>query len=106
MGESQGPAGETVGTEQEPTPEQERTPEQVRHEIEQTRSELGDTVAELAAKTDVKAHAHRAVDNAKAQTHLAVNNAKATGRDHQRSLVLGAVAVLAVGLLIRRSRRR
>jgi transposase-like protein len=60
MGESQGPAGETVGTERD------RTPEQVREEIEQTRAELGDTVAELAAKTDVKAQAHRAVDNAKA----------------------------------------
>lgn len=60
MGESQGPAGETVGTERD------RTPEQVREEIEQTRVELGDTVAELAAKTDVKAQAQRTVDNAKA----------------------------------------
>ena len=51
MGESQGPAGEKVGTERE------RTPEQVREEIERTRAELGDTVAELAAKTDVKARA-------------------------------------------------
>jgi hypothetical protein len=46
--------------------ERDRTPEQVREKIEQTRAELGDTVAELAAKTDVKAQAHRAVDNAKA----------------------------------------
>lgn len=60
MGESQGPGGETVGTQRE------RTPEQVREEIQHTRTELGDTVAELAAKTDVKAQAHRAVDNAKA----------------------------------------
>ena len=59
MGESQGPAGEKVETERE------RTPEQVRDEIERTRAELGDTVAELAAKTDVKARAHRAADNAR-----------------------------------------
>jgi hypothetical protein len=60
MGEGQGSAGEKVDTERA------RTPEQVREEIERTRAELGDTVAELAAKTDVKAQAHRAVDNAKA----------------------------------------
>ena len=72
MGESQGPAGEKVMAEED------RTPEQVREEIEHTRSELGDTVAELAAKTDVKAQAQRAVDNAKVQTHAVVHNAKAT----------------------------
>jgi hypothetical protein len=60
MGESQGSAGETVGTERD------RTPEDVRAEIEHTREELGDTVAQLAAKADVKAQAHRAADNAKA----------------------------------------
>jgi hypothetical protein len=60
MGEGQGSAGETVDTQRD------RTPEQVREEIEHTRAELGDTVAELAAKTDVKSQAHRAVDNAKA----------------------------------------
>ena len=60
MGEGQSAAGEKVDTPQD------RTPEQVREEIEHTRTELGDTVAELAAKTDVKAQAHRAVDNAKA----------------------------------------
>lgn len=60
MGESQGPTGEKVDTERD------RTPETVQREIERTRAELGDTVAELAAKTDVKAQAHRAVGNAKA----------------------------------------
>jgi transposase-like protein len=50
---------------QELTGEPERTPEQVREEIEQTRIELGDTVAALAQKTDVKAQAKRAVDEAK-----------------------------------------
>jgi ElaB/YqjD/DUF883 family membrane-anchored ribosome-binding protein len=43
----------------------ERTPEQVREEIEQTRAELGDTVAALAEKTDVKAQAKQAVDATK-----------------------------------------
>ena len=60
MGEGQGSAGPKVDTERD------RTPEQVREEIEQTRAELGDTGAELAARPDVTAQAHRAVDNAKA----------------------------------------
>jgi hypothetical protein len=60
MGESQGTAGEAVDIERD------RTPEDVQREIERTRAELGDTVAELAAKSDVKARAQRAVGNAKA----------------------------------------
>jgi ElaB/YqjD/DUF883 family membrane-anchored ribosome-binding protein len=43
----------------------ERTPEQVGEEIQQTRAELGDTVAALAEKTDVKAQAKQTVDAAK-----------------------------------------
>ncbi len=73
MGEGQGQAGAKVGTERDITPEEvrddaerDRTPEDVRQDIERTRAALGDTVAELAAKTDVKGQAHRAVDNAKA----------------------------------------
>ncbi len=41
-------------------------PEQIREEIESTREELGDTVAALSAKTDVKAQAKRKVDETKA----------------------------------------
>ncbi|MEO8969102.1 MAG: DUF3618 domain-containing protein [Solirubrobacteraceae bacterium] len=58
MDEDQGKAGEELAGE-------ERTPEQVREEIEQTRSELGDTVAALAEKTDVKAQAKNAAQEAK-----------------------------------------
>jgi transposase-like protein len=46
--------------------ESDRTPQEVREEIERTRLQMGDTVAALAAKADVKGQAHRAVDNAKA----------------------------------------
>ena len=35
-------------------------------QIEQTRQELGDTVAELAARTDVKARAHARIEQTKA----------------------------------------
>ncbi len=44
---------------------EDRTPEQVREEIEQTRAELGDTVASLAEKADVKSQAKKAANEAK-----------------------------------------
>jgi ElaB/YqjD/DUF883 family membrane-anchored ribosome-binding protein len=40
-------------------------PEEIRREIDQTREELGDTVASLAAKSDVKSQAKAKVDQAK-----------------------------------------
>jgi ElaB/YqjD/DUF883 family membrane-anchored ribosome-binding protein len=43
-----------------------RDPEQIREEIEETRAELGDTVAAMAHKTDVKAQAKERLDQAKA----------------------------------------
>jgi hypothetical protein len=56
----------------------ERTPEQVRDEIEQTRVELGDTVAALAEKADVKAQARHAVDEAKETVTSKVSGVKET----------------------------
>ena len=46
-----------------------RDPEEIEREIEVTREELGDTVAELAAKADVKAQAKRKVDETKTRAH-------------------------------------
>jgi len=51
-------------TGQEIAGEQDRTPEHVREEIEQTRAELGDTVASLAEKADLKDQAKQAVNKA------------------------------------------
>jgi ElaB/YqjD/DUF883 family membrane-anchored ribosome-binding protein len=51
MGEEQGAVSASVGADQ---PE---SPEELRDNIEQTRRDLGDTVAALADKTDVKARA-------------------------------------------------
>jgi transposase-like protein len=126
MGESQGPAGETVGTERD------RTPEEVREEIERTRIEMGETVADLAAKADIKTQAHRAVDNAKATVRDTAHDAKrsagakkdeitTTARDamppsaeaarrrmmsqaQQHSLALVAVVAFGAGMLIGKRR--
>jgi hypothetical protein len=43
-----------------------RDPQQIRHEIALTRSELGETVAALAEKADVKAQAKRRANETKA----------------------------------------
>jgi|tagenome__1003787_1003787.scaffolds.fasta_scaffold20703081_3 hypothetical protein len=44
---------------------EDKTPEQIRREIEDTRQDLGDTAAALAAKTDVKARAKEKVEGIK-----------------------------------------
>jgi hypothetical protein len=46
---------------------EEKTPAQIEAEIEATREELGDTVAELADKADVKKQAKRKVEQTKAK---------------------------------------
>ncbi len=66
MDEEQSDAGQKLDAAQEHDGEPERTPEQVRQEIEQTRIELGDTVAALAEKADVKGQAKQAVGAARA----------------------------------------
>jgi len=54
MDESTRQAGQ-VGTD--------RTPDEIRHEIEQTRAELGDTVEALAERGDVKGRAKERIDD-------------------------------------------
>ena len=54
-----------------------RTPEEIEREIERTREELGDTVAALAEKTDVKARAHEKVEEVRARVTGKVDETKA-----------------------------
>ncbi len=58
--------------------EEDRTPEQVREEIEQTRADLGDTVASLAEKADVKGQAKQAINEAKETVTGKVSEIKET----------------------------
>ena len=66
-------------------------PEQILEDIESTREELGETVQALAAKTDVRAHAKRRIEEAKAAP---------------LKPVLIAAGALALGWLMLRRRRR
>jgi len=128
--DTQAPDDRTPGT----APAAERTPEQVRAEIERTRVELGDTVAALAEKADVKGQAQQAaaeiktnvtdkvsavrdtvtgkrddfVSSARAATpESAADAGRTVGTFAQRSaLPLAALAALAIGILVgRRSAR-
>lgn len=92
-------------------------PQELRREIEHTREELGDTVAALAEKTDVKAQARHKVDDVK-ETALSkkdelvskareVTPASAQSRAQgaaeaarRNPLPTGIAAALAAGILI------
>jgi hypothetical protein len=84
MDQDQSPKGEELAEEQE------RTPELVRGEIEQTRAELGDTVAALSAKTDVKGQAKHAVAEAKETVTDKVSDVKGTVTDKKDEFVTSA----------------
>lgn len=72
------------------TDDSDRTPEQVREEIEQTRAEVGDTVAALAEKTDVKAQAKQTVDTAKENVTGRVSEIKQNVTDKKDDFVSSA----------------
>jgi len=63
----------------------------LRADIAATRADLAEAVTELAARTDVKARAHDAVDSAKAHVHDAVSGAAASAKE---------VAATAAGVVL------
>jgi transposase-like protein len=94
MGEDQGQAGQKLDAERE------RTPDQVRDEIAHTRAEMGDTVAALAAKTDVKRQANRAIDNAKESASGTAAHVKDLVSTHR--VALAGVGAFAVAIFVAR----
>ena len=60
---------------------EERSPEEIKAEIASTREELGDTVAALAEKADVKAQARKKVDETTAQVKQKVSGATGKAQD-------------------------
>jgi hypothetical protein len=71
-----------------------RTPDQIRVDIEETRQDLGDTVEQLAAKTDVKAQAEAKADEIKQNV--------AEKRVPIAAVAVAVVAVIVGIVLIRR----
>jgi Protein of unknown function (DUF3618) len=75
----------------------------LRADIERERRELGETVAALAEKADVKSQAHRKI----AETRENIDRKKSEVlSNNRRPIMIGAaVALAAVGLLLLRRRR-
>ena len=96
MGQDQGQAGQKLDAERE------RTPDEVREDIEQTRTEMGDTVAALAEKTDVKRHAQEAIDHAKETATDSAGRLMEMISTHRAAVAGAGVLALAV-LLARRA---
>jgi ElaB/YqjD/DUF883 family membrane-anchored ribosome-binding protein len=97
--------------------------QEIRREIAQTRQELGETVATLAHKADVKAQIKERVDHTKASlgekrhdltekaghaSPQAATSAASSALHRTRENPLGVTAVAAflIGLMLGRSRRR
>jgi len=110
MGEDERQVGEAVDDGQ-------RSPEQIEADIERTRREMGDTVAAVAEKADVKAQAKSKVEDTKARindkkdevlhrTREAAPDSAGEGaeraarvaRDNRRALVIGGAILLAFAL--------
>jgi hypothetical protein len=96
MGEDTRQDREAVGTE-------ERTPEQIEAEIEQTRRDLGDTVAAVAEKADVKSQAKAKVEETKARLKAKAPSSAGDGAgsagqfasEHRRELAIGGAVLVA-----------
>jgi hypothetical protein len=82
---------------------EERTPEQIEADIERTRRDLGDTVAAVAEKADVKAQAKAKVDEAKARLRAKAPSSTGEGAgtlgrvasEHRRELAIGGAVLFA-----------
>jgi hypothetical protein len=100
MGEDPRQVGEAVASEP-------RTPDQIEADIERTRRDMGDTVAAVAEKADVKTQAKQKVEEAKARVKEKVGSAKPesagdgagtvgqVASEHRRELVIGGAVLLA-----------
>ncbi len=120
MGEDERTAGAPVGAEaagdvaagQAGADDGPRDPDQIRRDIEQTRHELGDTVAAVAEKADVKAQAKAKVDDVKQRVSgkkdefadrarqatpesggQAAEQAKTVARENQTALTIAGAAL-------------
>ena len=77
-----------------------------RRRSRETREELGETVAALTDKSDVKAQASAKADELKAKAQEVTENARAQAQDNPTPFVLGAVGALMVLVMLRKLRRR
>ena len=89
-----------------PTDTRTDDPEVLREEIAQTREELGDTVAALSDKSDVKAQASAKAEEHKFKAQELTDATRAKAQENPTPFVLGAVGGLVVLMVLRKLRRR
>jgi hypothetical protein len=75
----------------------------LRADIERERRELGETVAALAEKADVKSQAHRKI--AETRENIDRKKSEVLSNNRQPIMIGAAVVLAAVGLLLLRRRR-
>ncbi len=79
-----------------------RDAEEIREDIEQTREELGDTVAAVAEKTDVKQQAQVKVEELKGQAEEGVQQAQRFAKENPLAFAGVFLAGLVFGRLTSR----
>jgi hypothetical protein len=79
-----------------------RTPEEIRTDIEQTREELGETVASVADKADVKKQAKAKADELKAKAGDKAEQAKAQANPVPLAIVGAFLAGVGLGRILSR----
>jgi signal transduction histidine kinase len=82
-----------------------KEPDQIREEIEETREELGDTVAALAGKSDVRAQARKKLEEASETAERKLAEVRETIQRNPGPAAAAGGAVALV-MLVRRVRRR
>jgi transcription initiation factor TFIIIB Brf1 subunit/transcription initiation factor TFIIB len=82
----------------------ERSPEQIQAEIERTRTEMGETVAAVAEKADVKKQAKQKVEEIKEQASIKAEHAPSAVRENP--VPVAAVAIFIAGVVFGRMSRR
>ena len=85
--------------------QEQRSPEEIRADIEQTREDLGDTVEQLSAKTDVKAQAKAKVESVKEKVSGATPSSvtdTATSNPVPAAAAAAFVGGLLVGIILAR----
>ncbi|WP_134041886.1 DUF3618 domain-containing protein [Streptomyces bluensis] len=92
-----GPAG-SRGMPQPPRSAGAKGPDELRQQIAMTRHQLGDTVEELVAKTDVKARARAQVADLKGSASHAAHSVRERVPRVTRAVVIGGVGVAAAAV--------
>jgi ElaB/YqjD/DUF883 family membrane-anchored ribosome-binding protein len=73
-----------------------RDPAEIREEIEEARGELGETVAAVAEKTDVKQQAQAKADELKSQATEKAEEAQRLAQENPMPLAIGAAFLVGV----------